>query len=135
MRIISTFLGAHDDQLAEGVKTVLAAFDTLVDDKPLVVGLTVGRVEGSDLDSVRATAVGEAIIARCAAHHRLNYPGGLVLVRGIQAVAGAKERVRQVLANAPPQCFVLLLAADAKVYDAAFKGLGVDLQSANANTQ
>lgn len=131
MRIISTFLPPAAEEITQGAQALLMAFDTLVDDKNLVVGITVGSMRGTALDDVRVSAVGQAIINRCASHHRANYPGAQVVVAGVAQVAGAKERVRKVLADAPPKAFVLLLAADGNVYDAAFKALGVDAQSAH----
>lgn len=133
MRIISTFLPAAADDLAQGAQAILMAFDTLVDDKNLVVGITVGSIEGPGLESVRVSPIGQSVINRCASHHRRNYPHGTVVVAGIANVAGAKERVRNVLAKAPPQALVLLLAANDKVYDAAFDALGLDVQSAKQN--
>lgn len=130
MRIISTFLPPGAEEITNGAQALLMAFDTLVDNKNLVVGITVGSMDGTSLESVRVSAVGQAVLNRCAAHHRINYPDGVVIVAGVASVAGAKERVRKVLAKAAPQAFVLLLAANDKVYDAAFEALGVDLQSA-----
>lgn len=135
MRVISTLLPAEISPLAAGRSTVVMAFDTLVDDKSLVVGFTVGRVQGPDLAGVRVSALGQEVINRASAHHRRNYPDGVVLVAGVAQIANAKQRVRQVLAKAPPQALVLLLCADDKVYDAAYPALGVDLKAMNVGAQ
>lgn len=127
MRIVSTFL--PPEELAGGQQAVLTAFDTLVDEKNLVVGLTVGRVDGPALDDVKCSAIGLEIIGRCARHHQLNYPQGMVVVAGVAQVASAPQRVRKVLAQAPEGAFVFLVCASDKVYDAAFPALGVDLQT------
>ena len=133
MQIISTFLPAEPSELAPDRPAVMMAFDTLVDQRSYVVGITVGVMQGPDLSQVRVSAVGQAIIERCTTHHRRNYPQGAVLVAGVASVAGAKQRVRQILTKAPPNTLVLLICANDKVYDAAFTALGVDLQSAHTN--
>lgn len=133
MRIISTLLPPQEISLTSGRSTIVMAFDTLVDEKSHVVGITVGSMEGPNLADVRVSALGQAIIDRCAAHIAQNYPQATVVVAGVASVSNAKQRVRNVLAKAPPQSFVLLLCADNKVYDAAFPALGVDMQSANMN--
>ncbi len=127
MRIVSTYL--PPEKLPSGQQAVLAAFDTLVDDKNLVVGITVGVVGGPTLDDVKCSAIGIEIIDRCARHHQLNYPDGCVVVAGVAQVASAPQRVRKVLAQAPKGAFVLLVCASDKVYDAGFSALGVDLQT------
>ena len=107
------------------------AFDTLVNEKSVVVGITVGKVQGPDLESVVVSPVGQRIIDSAGSHARTNYPQGAVVVAGVAQVAGAKERVRKVLAQAPEHSCVFLICANDKVYDAAFPALGVDFQSAN----
>lgn len=135
MRIVSTFLPPEVTGLAGDRPTVVMAFDTLVDEKSHVVGITVGRMDGPNLADVRVSAVGQAIINRCASHIAQNYPQATVVVAGVASVTSAKQRVRNVLAKAPPESFVLLVCADDKVYDAAFPALGVDMQSANMQLQ
>lgn len=135
MRIVSTFLPAEPSSLTSGGPAIVMALDTLVDDKSLVVGLAQGTVEGPDLASVRVSEVGNAVIERCVRHHDLNYPQAATVIAGVAHVGSAVKRVRQVLAKAPPQAFVLLLCADGKVYDAAFTALGVDLKSAHQKAQ
>ncbi|MCV2423386.1 hypothetical protein LNV47_22620 [Paucibacter sp. DJ4R-1] len=135
MRVISSFLPSSPSSLVEGGPAVVMAFDTLVDEKSVVVGITVGRVNGPQLTDLRVSAVGQQVIDRCAAHHQLNYPQGVVVVAGVAQVASAKQRTRDVLAKAPPQALVLLVCADGKVYDAAFTALGVDLKSMNVGAQ
>ena len=120
MRIISTFLPAEDSAIADSNPTIVMAFDTLVDQKSHVVGITVGHVDGPDLADVRVSAIGQTIIERCCAHMARNYPQGVVVLAGVASVANAKDRVRKVLAKAPDKSFVLLVCADHKVYDAAF---------------
>lgn len=129
MRIISTPLPPAPEELLEGRPTVLMAFDTLVDDKSLVVGITVGSLSGPALEDVALSEPGRLIVQRCAGHMQLNHPQGAVLVAGVAQAAGAKQRVRQVLTHASPGTFVLLVCPDGKVYDAAFPALGVDLQA------
>lgn len=134
MRIISTFLKPEPN--AElGANALVTVFDTLVDDKSLVVGITEGIVQGNDLADLRVSKVGQLVIDRLRRHKQLNYPNGPVILAGMASVAGAKERVRKVLSKAPPGAAVLLLCANGKVYDAAFDGLGIDYASANVNPQ
>jgi hypothetical protein len=135
MKIISTPLPAAPSTLTDGRSTVVMALDTLVDEKSLVVGLTVGVMQGPQLAHVRVSPVGQAIIDRCSAHHALNYPDAPVVLAGMAQVGKAVQRVRQVLAKAPPGAFVLLLCADNKTYDAAYPALGVDLQAAHGRAQ
>ncbi|MBN8493224.1 MAG: hypothetical protein J0M00_17590 [Burkholderiales bacterium] len=135
MKIISTLLPAAPSDLASGKPTIVMALDTLVDQKPLVVGLTVGALQGPQLTDVALSQVGQVIVERCIWHQELNYPDGAVLIAGVARVGDAKERVRKVLAQAAPGTFVLLVCADDKVYDAAYPALCVDLKSANANPQ
>lgn len=135
MRIVSTFLPAEPLAAMAGRPAIVMAFDTLVDQKGVVVGITVGRMERPELSGVRVSELGNAIIERCGRHMALNYPQGAVVVAGVAQVAGAKQRVRDVLAKAPPGAFVLLLCANDKVYDAAVPALGIDGQSAHVNPQ
>jgi hypothetical protein len=107
------------------------AFDTLVDKKSVVVGLTEGVVAGPDVSNARLSDVGQLVLARCRAHHRLNYPQGAVVLAGVASVGNAKQRVRQVLAQAPEHALVLLVCANSKVYDAVFEGFGFDPQTAH----
>ena len=131
MRIVSTFLPPEQSALTDNAPTIVMAFDTLVDQKSHVVGITVGSVQGPDIAHVRVSELGQLIISRCGSHMAKNYPQGAVVLAGVANVTGAKERVRNVLAKAPPNSFVLLLCANNKVYDAAFPAIGVDMQSAN----
>lgn len=135
MRIISTFLPAEPSALMQGRPTIMMAFDTLVEQKSHVVGITVGRVNGPDLTDVRVSPTGLGIIDRCTRHMAQNYPQGATVLAGVASVTGAKQRVRDVLANAPPDAFVLLVCANDKVYDAAFPALCVDSKSANMQAQ
>lgn len=135
MRIISSLLPAAPEELTGGRPAIVMALDTLVGQKRMVVGITVGRMDGPDIHDVKVSAVGHTIIERCSAHMNLNYPQGVVIVAGVAQVAGAKERVRKVLSDAPDQAFVLLVCASDKVYDAAFPALNVDLQAMNVGPQ
>lgn len=135
MRIISTLLPAEETTLADNRPAIVMAFDTLVDQKSHVVGITVGSMNGPDLADVRVSPIGQAIIERCAVHIAQNYPQAAVVIAGVARIPGAKERVRQVLAKTPPNSFVLLVCANDKVYDAAFPALCVDFQSANMQPQ
>lgn len=135
MRIISTFLPAVFD--AEfGKKTILMAFDTLIDDKSVVIGITVGRLDGPTLDDVMVGAIGQKIITRLAGHHKLNYPQtSPVVIAGVQSVSNAVHRVRNVLRNVPDKSVLLFVCSNDKVYDAAFTALGVDFKSADMQAQ
>lgn len=135
MRIVSTFLPAQPSALVDGGPTVVMAFDTLVGEKSHVVGITVGSMDGPDLAAVQVSAIGQVIIERCAAHIAQNYPQATVVVAGVASVSGAKQRVRDVLAKALPDSFVLFVCADNQVYDAAFPALGLNLQAANLKLQ
>lgn len=134
-RIQSTPLPAAESDLVPGRRTVVMALDTFVGQKGLVVGLTVGRMKGPDIADVHLSELGMLIVERCVRHQEVNYPDGLVVVAGVAQVAGAKERVRKVLAEVEPGTFVLLVCADAKTYDAAQAVLGINLQSANQRSQ
>lgn len=131
MRILSTFLPAAPEEALGNRATILMAFDTLVDQKGLVVGLTEGVVAGPDNSDAIIGQVGQMVISRCADHH----PQRTVVLAGVASVSGAKQRVRQVLAQAPEHAFVLLVCSNGKVYDAAFNALSVDPQSANQKRQ
>jgi hypothetical protein len=131
MRVISTLLPALPEEATGNRPTVLMAFDTLVDDKSVVVGLTEGVVAGPDVSDTRLSPVGQLVLARCSAHHRLNYPQGAVVLAGVASVGNAKQRVRQVLTQAPEYALVLLVCANGKVYDAALNALGFDAQTAH----
>jgi len=135
MKIISTLLPAEPSELVGGRPAIVYALDTLVDQKGLIVGITVGAMDGPKLSDVRLSAVGRLIVERCGRHQTLNYPQGPVLIAGVARVSNAKQRVRHVLANAPPHAFVLLVCANDKVYDAACPALCIDLQSANGCAQ
>lgn len=135
MRIISTFLAQEPSELTGNRNTIVTAFDTLVDEKSVVVGITVGSLDGPNITDVRVSDLGRAIIERCQRHADRNYTDTTVLVAGVANVGNAVKRVRQVLAKALPHTFVLLLCNDGKVYDAAFDALGVDMQSARQDAQ
>lgn len=135
MRIVSTLLPAEVSGLAGGSPTIVMAFDTLVDEKSHVVGITVGSMDGPNLADVRVCALGQGIIDRCARHLAQNYPQAAVVVAGVASVGGAKQRVRDVLAKAPKDSFVLLVCANNKVYDAAFPALGLNVQATNLQMQ
>lgn len=135
MKIVSTVLPAAFEELTGNWSTVVMAFDTLVDKKSLVVGITVGPVDGPNVSDIRWSPVGQAVLQRASTHHLLNYPDGPVVLAGVASVSGAKERVRKVLTDAPPNALVLLLCANNKVYDSAFPALGLDAKSANMNLQ
>lgn len=135
MRIVSTLLPAQPDDLVDGRLAVLMALDTLVGDVSLVVGIAVGALNGTKLADVRLSEVGTAVFARCTAHHTSNYPDGPLVLAGVAQVAGAKERVRKVLAKAPPGALVFLVCANGQVYDAAFPALNVNFESMRQNPQ
>jgi len=130
MRIISTPLPAQPEELTDGGQAIVMALDTLADDKHLVVGLVEGQMTSDRLDGVALSPVGQAVLARCVAHHQRLYPGGAVIVAGVANVGGAVQRVGHVLAKAPPQALVMLLCASGKVYDRAFDALCIDFTAA-----
>lgn len=113
----------------------LFVFDTFIEGKSLVTGITVGKVNGQSIDDVKVSPVGMAIIGCLGDHHALNYPGQPVIIAGVQQVPGAVDRVRKVLQKAPLGAAVLFVCADGKVYDAAVPGLGVDYHSAKQDPQ
>jgi predicted TIM-barrel enzyme len=134
MKITSTFLPPQSSELAvHNGQTIVMAFDTVVDQKSYVVGITVGTLNGPNLADARVSAAGLTIVDRCSAHHLQNYPQGSVFIAGVANITNAEERVRKVLAQVPPDSFVLLLCSNNEVYDAAFPALCVDLQSTNMN--
>jgi len=145
--ITSTFV-QHIPDTDERIRQILAkagadsaqqvqpfVFDTLIQEKSVVTGITVGKVNGRTIEHVRVSPVGQIVIACLTQHHLLNYPGHPLIVAGVQSVAQAVERVRKVLTNAPQGAAVLFVCADGKVYDAAVLGLGIDYQSAKQNAQ
>jgi hypothetical protein len=130
MRIISTPLPAAPEDLADQRQAIVMALDTLADDKSLVVGLVEGAIDGQRPDQLCVSPVGQAVLDRCSAHHRRVYPAGAVIVAGVADSGSASQRVRQVLAKAPPEALVLLVCATGKVYDAAFTTLSIDFTAA-----
>jgi hypothetical protein len=135
VRIISTPLPAAPSELADNRPTIVMALDTLVHHKSVVVGLVQGVAQGPDLPGLRLSAVGQLVVDRGARHQQLNYPHAPTVIAGVAQVGSAKQRVRQVLAKAPPGAFVLLLCADGKTYDAAYAVLNIQLQAANEQPQ
>lgn len=147
MNVISTFVQpvpATEERIGQimaeagaftAQKAQLFVFDTLVKEKSLVTGITVGQVNGQTVDDVKVSHVGMAVIACLADHHALNYPGQPVIVAGVQQITKAVDRVRHVLKQAPPGAAVLFVCADSKIYDAAAVGLGIDYHSAKQDTQ
>ncbi|WP_168921863.1 hypothetical protein [Polaromonas vacuolata] len=134
MQISSTFLSTQSSELAGySGQIIVMAFDTLVDQKSCVVGITVGTLNGPNLGAARVSAAGLTIVDRCSTHHLQNYPQGSVFIAGVANITNAEERVRKVLAQALPDSFVLLLCSNIEVYDAAFPALCVDLQSTKMN--
>ena len=130
MRIISTPLPAAPEELTNGRQTIVMALDTLYQDKSLVVGLLQGALTTDRLDGLVVSPVGQAVLDRCGHHHRRNYPDGDVVVAGVAQASSAAQRVRQVLAKAPPHALVLLVCSTGKVYDAAFAALGINPSAA-----
>ncbi|OFJ49582.1 hypothetical protein BA896_012615 [Janthinobacterium lividum] len=137
MRVVSTFIPAlPEKEISDRSKVLLMAFDTLVDDRNIVVGITVGKITGPTPDDAFVSEIGRRIIVRVADHHKLNYPESqVVMLAGVQTIGNAIKRVRNILRNAPDQCALLIVCADDKVYDAAFPALCVDFKSANMQAQ
>lgn len=136
MRIVSTFLPVSEsDVRVAGRPAIVMAMDTLVDEKSVVVGITIGRINGQSLDDVVLSDVGRIVVDRCRRHMQLNYPDGVVLIAGVAQVAGAKQRVRQVLAKAPPGALVLLVAAADDVCAAVIQCIGLQHHAANVKPQ
>lgn len=136
MRIISTFLPPSVTDIRVGGRpAIVMAMDTLVEQKAIVVGVTIGRVNGQSLDDVVLSEVGRLVVERCRRHMELNYPDGAVVVAGVAKVAGAKERVRHVLAKAPEHAFVLLVAATDDVCAAVIQSVGLQHQAPGVEPQ
>lgn len=134
MRIVSTFVPCAIQGLLEGRRAQLTVFDTFVDAKRLVVGITVGDVgHGQSLEDVELSAVGQKMVKVLADHVYRNFPDAPFLVVGIGARLSAPKRVRQALKKAPENAGMLLVCANAKVYDAAFAALNVDFETAYPN--
>lgn len=134
MKIISTYAPAvFDAELGKDV--VYAVYDTFVDGKSLVVGLTVGSMDGKALEDVKVSPVGQRVLNRMGEYHNFRYPHGLVVIAGVASRSSAAQRVGKVLTDAPHEAAVLLLCADDKVYDKAFTALNVDLQSMKTQPQ
>lgn len=132
MRLMSSYVAPVFDE-DMGRRLVLTVFDTLVDDRKIVVGITTGVV-GATLEDARLSPIGMRVMAQVMDHHKLNYPETApVIFAGVQRVSNAVQRVRNVLRNAPDGAALLIVCADDKVYDAAFPALGVDFKSANMN--
>ena len=132
MRVASSYVApVFDEEM--GRKLLLMVFDTLIDDRKIVVGITVGQV-GATLEDTKVSPIGQKIIDQLAAHHKLNYPETVsVIVAGVQNVGNAVKRVRNVLRQTPDGAALLIVCANDKVYDAAFPALCVDFNSANMN--
>ena len=134
MRIISTFLQPVAG-IIDGRKSMLMVFDTLVGEKQMTIGITVGKAVSQRLEDVQCSPVGHEIIDLMADHMERNTPDGIFIVAGVARRLTAPERIRQVLKRAPDRSGVLLLCADDKVYDAAFPALNIDFQSAHQDPQ
>jgi hypothetical protein len=134
LQIVSTMAPATVDAKT-GQHVVYAVYDTFVDGKSLVVGLTIGLARGNALENVQASPTGLRVIETMASYHHFRYPHGAVILAGVASASGATQRVRKVLANAPDQSAVLLLCADSKIYDKAFAALHVNLQAGNMQPQ
>jgi hypothetical protein len=100
-----------------------------VDEKSVVTGITVGKVNGGSIDDVKVSVIGMAIIECMAAQYALNYPGEPIVVAGVPQSVGALDRVRKVLKRAPSGAAILFVCADSKVYDAATPALNVNYGS------
>lgn len=135
MRIVSTFLPAEPHPGMAGRPAIVMALDTLVDQKAVVVGVTIGQLDGPTLNDIRLSDVGRTIVDRCSRHLELNYPQGAVVIAGVAQVAGVKQRVGQVLTNAPQGAFVLLVAATDDVCAAVIKQLNIKHQPPGVGAQ
>ncbi len=132
MRIISTLLPPLEDDVRVGERpAVVLALDTLIDDKSVVLGITIGQVNGQTLQDVVLSDVGRTIVRRGLRHAQFNHPDAAVVVAGVAQLTGAKQRVRQVLAKAPEHAFVLLVAATDDVCAAVIKAVGLHHQAAH----
>lgn len=134
MKIFCTYAPVQvDPETGQGL--ALAVFDAFVDGKDLVVGVTVGALAGPTPEDAVVSEVGQLVLNRLAQYHDFRYPKGPFIVAGVASVGSATQRVRKVLEQAPPECALLLLCADDKVYAKAFAALNVDLQALNAKPQ
>ena len=134
MQIISTFAPATEGD-EPGQQVILTVFDTLIEGKSVVVGLTVGTPRAQTLDDVHVSELGQRVLRYLATYHHFRGAKGPLVVAGVASVSGAAQRVRDVLAKAPDGGAVALLCANNKVYDRAFAALNVNLQALGAKSQ
>lgn len=134
MQLICTYAPAvHDAEL--GRDLICAVFDAFVEGKGLVVALTTGVLQGQALEDVKVSPAGQRVIARLSGYLDFRHPNGVLVVAGVASVAGATQRVRKLLTQAPEGCGLLLVCADDHVYDKAFAALNVDLKSLQSKAQ
>lgn len=109
---------------------VLMVFDTLVGNRHLVTGITVGEVVSANVFDTRVSPVGQHIIQVMAAHLQRNGLTGAFVVAGVANRLTAPKRVADVLRKAAQEdaSAVLLVCVDARIYDAAFPALNVDFK-------
>lgn len=134
MRVKSTYVGPFFDS-EMGEKLLLMVFDTLVDDRSIVVGITVGEV-GLTLDDLLLSSVGHKVMNQVIRHQKLNYSQtDPVIFAGVQYVSSAIQRTRNILSKAPHGAALMIVCADHKVYNAAVPALNIDSQSAKMYPQ
>ncbi len=122
-KIASTLIGAL---IEDGRRVVPAAFDTLMDGRHTVVGITVGTLTGPRIEDVRCSATGLLVIRAMGEHAARNGWNAPLGVFGVSRRTGVAERIAHVLRGAPEHAGVLLVCADGEIYDAAFRALNVD---------
>lgn len=131
MKIISTFLHPVDWE-EHGCEAPLMAFDTLINDKSVVVGIIVGSMIGPTLEDAHVSAPDLQVVRRVIEHHQFIHPKAApIIVAPMKDVDVAKTGLLELLRHAPHQSALVLLCANEMVYEAALPLLCVNFQSPN----
>lgn len=126
MKISSTFLPQTYWDEVGGLET-LSAFEVQVDNKTLVVGITVGKMVGPALDDAEVSPLAMRVVSRVIDYHQLNHlEGAPFVVAEIKGTLAAVKRVREVFRLAPHRSGLMLMCSSESVYKAAFSALCVD---------
>ncbi|MGS0742844.1 hypothetical protein ACVBEF_13560 [Glaciimonas sp. GG7] len=133
MRVISTFLPTADWEEPEN-QVPLMAFDTLIDDKNVVVGLIVGKTIGPMVGKAYVTLRGLKIIRRVIEQQQLVHATAMPPVFAqMEDVDIARDQVRELLREAPHQSALVLVCGNDEIYEAVFPALCVNFQSPNTS--